>query len=154
MWENKGKPTTYRGLIVTNVLIQKINGADWWHVPPRDPLAYKKRGKFLASTYLQAEFYGKPNINPEKVNIKNPIFGFSEHEILQKVFGSKGSKYLSEVNNPVNDFFERRISLDAIMYKKAKSLKYDSIILMTKTGEKALRKGRKPNSIELNLINI
>ncbi len=139
---------------MTNVLIQKINGSDWWHVPPRDPLAYKKRGKFLASTYLQAEFYGKPNINPEKVNIKNPIFGFSEYEILQKLFGSKGSKYLSEVNNPVKDFFERRFSLDAIMYKKAKSLKYDSIILMTKSGEKALRKGRKPNSIELNLINI
>ena len=137
-----------------NILIQKINGSDWWHVSPRDPLAYKKRGKFLASTYLQAEFYGKPNINPEKVNIKNPIFGFSEYEILQKLFGSKGIKYLSEVNNPVKNFFKRRISLDAIMYKKAKSLKYDSIILMTKLGEKALRKGRKPNSIELNLINI
>ena len=137
-----------------NILIQKINGSAWWHVPPRDPLAYKKRGKFLASTYLQAEFYGKPNINPEKVNIKNPIFGFSEYEILQKLFGSKASKYLSEVNNPVKGFFKRRFSLDAVMYKKAKSLKYDSIILMTKTGERALRKGRKPNSIELNLINI
>ena len=60
------------------VLINKVNSSYWWHVTPRDPNAYKKRGKFLASTYTQAEFYGRPNIEPENVEISNPIFGFSE----------------------------------------------------------------------------
>ena len=38
------------------------------------------------------------------------------------------------------------------MHKKAKQMGFDSIILMTLQGKKALFKQRKPNSIELNLI--
>ncbi|MFA5309300.1 MAG: hypothetical protein WC370_07450 [Dehalococcoidales bacterium] len=135
-----------------DLLIRKINQSKWWHVPPRDPNAYKKRGKFLASTYLQAEFYGKPNIEPENVHINNPVFGLSESEIIQKLFGSNGQKYLDELLKTGADFYRKRCELDRKMYVKAKSLGFDAIVLLTKTGENALQKGRKPNSIELNLV--
>lgn len=135
------------------ILIDKINKSSWWHVAPRDSHAYKKRGKFLASTYLQAAFYGRPNETPEKVQIKNPIFGFSEIAILKRLFGKlKGKLYLKSVLNV--DTYEARIGLDAKMYRKAKQLGYDAIVLMAKNAEKALVKGKKPNSIELNLLNI
>lgn len=78
---------------IKNVLIEKINNSEWWHVPPQDPEAYKKRGKFFASTFLQAEFYGKPNDNSEKINIKNPIFGFSEFEILEQLFKKQKANF-------------------------------------------------------------
>lgn len=133
-------------------LIQIINAGEWWHVTPHDPDAYKKRGKFLASTYLQAEFYGRPKLEPERVGIKNPIFGFSENEILKQLFKSTELNLLEDVKNAKKDFYQKRITLDAKMYKKAKLLGYDSIVLMTAQGEKALQKERKPNSIELNLI--
>ncbi|MEA1995057.1 MAG: hypothetical protein U9N18_02735 [Campylobacterota bacterium] len=137
---------------IRDILIEKINNSYWWHVPPRDPEAYKKRGRFLASTFLQAEFYGRPNDEPEKVNVKNPIFGFSELEILEKLFGKRKRKgYLNQILNTKN-FYEARIDLDAKIYEKAKEFSFDAVVLMTQQGEKALLKGRKPSSIELNLI--
>jgi len=133
-------------------LIQLINAGEWWHVTPSDSDAYKKRGKFLASTYLQAEFYGRPKLEPERVEIKNPIFGFSENEILKQLFKSTELNLLEDIENAKKNFYQKRIVLDAKMYKKAKLLGYDSIVLMTAQGKTALQKGRKPNSIELNLI--
>lgn len=135
------------------LLIQKINQSNWWHVLPRDPNTYEERGKFLASTYLQAEFYGKPIIKPEKVKIKNPIFGFSEEEILVQLFGKeKTMNRLDFVLNGDSNYYQKRIALDKEMHDTAKRLGYDSIVLMTKQGRKALQRKRKPNSIELNLI--
>ncbi len=134
-------------------LIKKINQSEWWHVPPVDPNAYKKRGKFLASTYLQAEFYGRPNNQPENVQIKNPLYGFSELEILIKLFGSKEAEIMSEViNSDTDDWYNIRIEADSKMHHKAKELGYDAIVLMTNSGKLALEKGRKPNSIELNIV--
>jgi hypothetical protein len=132
------------------ILIQKINQSKWWHVVPRALNAYSKRGKFLASTYLQAEFYGRPNLEPERVKIENPVFGFSENEILIKLF--KSTKLSLSEDDDIKNFYKKRIALDAKMYEKAKLLGYDSIVLMTAQGKIALQKGRKPNSIELNLI--
>jgi hypothetical protein len=37
-------------------LIAFVNRKRWWHVPSRDPEAYRKRGKFLASSYREGEF--------------------------------------------------------------------------------------------------
>lgn len=136
-----------------NILIKKINESKWWHVSPIDRNAYNKRGKFLASTYLQAEFYGRPNDESEKVKIINPIFGFSEIEILSKLFSkTKAKKYLDAIYRADNNFYKKRTDLDAKMYACAKKSGYNSIVLMAKQGEKALARGRKPNSIELNLI--
>jgi len=140
---------------IKKVLIEKINSSDWWHVLPQDKKAYKKRGKFLASTYKQAEFYGRPKLDPEKVKIKNPIYGFSELEILTRLFGSDAQKFIDKILNSKNHlFYKRRIDLDAKIFKKARKLGYDSVVLMARSGKEYLQKSRKPKSIELNLLNI
>lgn len=142
---------------IKDILIKKVNNSYWWHVAPADPDAYKKRGKFLASTYPQAEFYGRPNFNPEKVNIKTPIYGFSEKEILNKLFGNFlriKDLVKSVFSDDDPDWYKNRIKLDGIMYKQAKKLGYDAIVLLTSRGKDQLERNRKPSSIELNLLNI
>lgn len=135
---------------IRDILIKKINASDWWHVPPSDPDAYKKRGKFLASTYLQAEFYGRPNLMPEQVRVSNPIFGFSEEEILIDLFSKNWEKLMLKED----DGYSNRIELDRKMYVAAKRKGYDAIVLLTPNAKSMLRKGRKPNSIELNLLYV
>jgi len=155
---------------IKKLLTDKINKSEWWHVTPRDPEAYKKRGKFLASTYRHAEFYGRPNDIPDKVFIMNPIYGFSEKEILLQLFpGEHNNRFLKEYKkmklhdlhlSPKDDYkhvdywYQKRIRLDAAMFKKAKSLGYDAIVLIAAVGRKELERNRKPRSIELNLLNV
>ena len=134
------------------ILTDKINKSEWWHVPPRDPDAYNKRGKFLASTYQQAEFYGRPRDIPDRVSISNPVYGFSEKEILMKLFPSGYNTLLIKEEEGGRFWYQRRINLDARMFKRAQSLGYDAIVLMSPTGKKELEKNRKPRSIELNLV--
>lgn len=138
---------------IKDILIEKVNKSDWWHVLPGDKFAYQKRGKFLASTYHQAEFYGRPNFYPEKVKVENPVFGFSEFEILKTLFGQTAeAKRLKDSDGDYN-FYEKRIDLDAVMFQKAMSLGYDAIVLICKSGKKSLMQNKKPNSIELNLLH-
>ncbi len=155
---------------IKEVLINKINKSEWWHVSPADPDAYNKRGKFLASTYQHAEFYGRLNDIPAKVCITNPVYGFSEKEIILQLFqGGHNNRFLrdyeklkSRAFQPsakddykyVNYWYQKRIRLDAAMFKKAKLLGHDAIVLLTRNGRKELKKNRKPSSIELNLLNV
>ena len=139
---------------VKEALMDKINKSEWWHVTPGDPDAYKKRGKFLASTYQQAEFYGRPNDVPEKVSITNPVYGFSEKEILTQLFPEVDNSSLLDNFADEDYCYQQRIELDAAMFKKAKSLGYDAIVLMTQYGRKALERNRKPHSIELNVLDV
>jgi hypothetical protein len=39
-----------------DTLIAYVNKKQWWHVPPADPDAYKKRGKFYSVSFAAAEF--------------------------------------------------------------------------------------------------
>ncbi|MBY0427659.1 MAG: hypothetical protein K2Q32_00395 [Alphaproteobacteria bacterium] len=139
------------------VLIKIINRSAWWHVMPIDPNAYKKRGKFLASSYSQAQFYGRPNIESEKVNIKNPVFGFSEIEILLQLFEKADQTAALNLYNELiksdSNTYKMRIELDSKMYVKAKKLGFDAIVLMTEAAKSALGRFRKPHSIELNLVS-
>ncbi len=136
-----------------NILIEKINKSDWWHVVPADPDAYKKRGKFLASTYSQASFYGKPQINPEKVLIKNPLCASSEPEILKELFPANHKELYKKVLDDEDDrWYKCRIGLDAKVSRTAKIKGYDAVVLLGSTGENSLNKNRKPGFIELNLL--
>ena len=140
-----------------DLLINKINAGKWWHVTPRDSDAYNKRGKFFASTYLQAKFYGRPSDVPEKITINNPVFGFSEEEIWKQIIPSyKDNKLMMDILNGTGDenWYDRRSRIDAMMFLAAKKLEYDSIILICQSGHKALLKSRKPRSIELNLLDV
>lgn len=136
---------------IKRILINKINQSLWWHVTPKDPAAYKKRGKFFASTYKQAEFYGRPNSIPERVKVSNPICGTSEINILKALFPTEYKKIYTSVIEDGKDYYKQRIGLDSKMYRRAKSMGYDAIILLGSNANKDLTKNRKPYSIELNL---
>ncbi|MHB8653452.1 MAG: hypothetical protein ACYDA9_06200 [Terriglobia bacterium] len=126
-------------------LIRHINRKVWWHVPPFDPSAYKKRGQFYSSSFREAELYGRPLDIPQKVNISNPLAG-DESTIEKLLFG----KVLSSENISV----EKRLKLDAKIKKQALSKGFDSIVLMTaKDFAKYERTGQMPRSIELNILN-
>jgi hypothetical protein len=84
----------------------------------------------------------------------NPVYGFSEMEILEKLFTSEQiAKFgLNDMENGISpNWYKRRIALDHKMYSRAKELGYDAIVLMTPHGKKDLQRKRKPRSIELNL---
>ncbi len=138
---------------IKTILVEKINRSEWWHVTPSDPDAYKKRGKFLANTFLRADFYGRPNDIPDKVDIANPIYGFSEKAILKKLFPNQYKKIYSRFSKPKKDWYEYRIDVDAKMARRAKELGHDAIVLMGCNGRKYLEKNRKPPSIELDLLS-
>ncbi|MCG2686677.1 hypothetical protein L6278_00895 [Candidatus Parcubacteria bacterium] len=137
---------------VKKVLIEKVNKSEWWHVLPRDNDAYAKRGKFFASTFQQAEFYGRPNDIPARVLIKNPIYGSSETEILEKLFPETYKDMILPEDIDSKNWYKQRTALDAAIFRKAKSSGYDAVILMGANGEKYLENNKKPPSIELNLL--
>src|SRR6266566_9224902 len=71
-------------------LIAHVNRKDWWHVPPRDSSAYSRRGKFLASSFREAEFWGRPLDDPQRVTILRPLIG-DEETIERILFGQRVS---------------------------------------------------------------
>jgi hypothetical protein len=136
--KGKGESTSLQRLIAF------VNRKLWWHVPPRDPEAYRKRGKFLASSYREAEFWGRPPMDPISVSISNPLIG-DEKFIERTLFRCRVS---SE-----NFRAEQRWKLDARMKRKALALGYDSILLMAPRGFAEFRsKGKPPRSMELNIL--
>jgi hypothetical protein len=124
-------------------LILHISRKCWWHCPPRDPRAYEKRGKFYASSFEEAEFWGRPADVPARVNVRNPLIG-DERTIMA------GLRLPTlKANRPI----EERFALDARMKEAAVRLGYDSILLMTPkafAGYKAT--GKIPRSLELNAL--
>lgn len=86
----------------------------------------------------RAEFYGRPNDEPEKVSIKKPLVGEAstvERRLLGKVedFDGIGVK--------------RHLALDARMKKIALRKGYDSIIVLAETGLKHFRVGSEKSGI-------
>lgn len=127
-------------------LIKHINRKDWWHVPPLDPQAFKKRGKFLSSTFKEAEFYGRPLDRPQNVHVLNPLIGDEdtiEKELLGRTTSEKGSLTVPA----------RRFALDAKLKRAALAKGYDSIALLSPKGfESYAAAGKIPSSIELNVL--
>jgi len=100
------------------------------------------------------ESYGLPNDQPERVSVGNPVYGFSEMEILEKLFTCEQIvklRYNDTENGTGPNWYEKRIALDHKMYLRAKELGYDAIVLMTPQGRKDLQRNRKPRSMELNI---
>jgi len=125
-------------------LVEHLNRKKWWHVPPRDPTAYSKRGKFFASSFREAEFWGRPLDEPESVAVARPLIG-DEQAIEKNLFGRRESR----------DGFSmrQRWALDAKMRRVALSKGYDSIVLMTpRAFIQFKRSGKLPRSLELNVL--
>jgi hypothetical protein len=126
-------------------LIAHVNRKDWWHVPPRDSSAYSKRGKFLASSFREAEFWGRPLDDPQRVTILSPLIG-DEETIESMLFGQRVS------NEDMS--MEERWALDAKIKKATLAKGYDSIVLMSSKGFAEFKAaGKLPRSIELNILN-
>jgi hypothetical protein len=125
-------------------VVAHVNRKSWWHVPPQDPNAYRKRGKFLASSFREAEFWGRPLDEPQRVAIAVPLVG-DEPAIERELFGKRIST--GELT------IERRFKLDAKMKRTALAKRYDSILLMApKTFARFKATGKIPRSLELNVL--
>ena len=126
-------------------LIAHVNRKEWWHVPPRDRTAYRKRGKFLASSFREAEFWGRPLDEPQRVTITRPLIG--DEEVIEKVlFGRRVSS--EEIT------MDERWALDAKIRRAALSRGYDSIVLMApKPFAEFSVTGKLPRSLELNILH-
>lgn len=141
-----GRSSSSRPLRHLKKLVRHINRKDWWHVPPADARAYQKRGKFLASTFREAEFYGRPYDNPERVIIASPLVG--DNDTIEKTL-------IGRVESHPKISVQKRFSLDAKLCRAALLKGFDSIVLLTPMGFRALKyKGKLPRSIELNIVDL
>lgn len=130
----------------SETLVAHINRKDWWHVPPRDSTAYRKRGKFLSSTFREAEFWGRPLDEPQRVSISRPLIG-DEATIEKELFG--------QIMSAEDISMEKRWSLDARMRRAAVTMGYDSIVLMAPKDFSAFKtRGKLPRRIELNILTV
>lgn len=137
-------------------LVEQINKREWWHSPPEEQNAYKKRGVFLASSFREAEFYGRPLDEPTKVDVRNPIIGTEEH-VIKKLFGSSSKQM--EIHRLLEDYtvevsLKVRFQLDKEMYKAAKRQGYDAIAIVTQKGLQTVKEGKLHRSVELNVLDV
>lgn len=125
-------------------LIVHVNRKNWWHVPPQDSEAYSKRGKFYASTYGEAEFFGRPNDNPEKVRVERPLAG--DEQAISKML---------RISPQHEEMTLREIAEHDARWRNAALAKgYDSIVLMSPKGFSEFRaSGKLPRSMELNILD-
>lgn len=121
-----------------------INKKEWWRAALPDDVSIKERGVFLASSYSEASFYGRPLDNTFKVNISKPLVG-DENYIMKKL----------SIENKLDDIsVNDRFLLDKLMKEKASDAGYDSIVLLTPNGyKKFIETGNIPKSIELNVFS-
>jgi len=111
---------------------------------PGDPNAYGKRGKFLASSFRDAEFWGRPLDEPQRVAVSKPLIG-DEELIERKLFGRRVSSEDITIG--------QRWKLDAKMKSAALRKGYDSIVLMAPRAFEGFQlTGKLPRSMELNVL--
>jgi hypothetical protein len=135
----KGNPELYKKLIT------HVNRKSWWHVPPVDPDAYRKRGKFLASSFEAAEFYGRPLDEPQKVSVAKPLVG--DERTISNVVGIPAQH---------DGMTIRQIAAHDALWRNAALKKgFDSILLMApKRYGEFKASGKIPRSLELNILNV
>ena len=129
-------------------LIARINRKDWWHVPPSDPRAYVKRGKFYSSTFRESLFWGRPLNTAERVEVRNPLIG-DEPEVWRVLFGKQMK--CPGLDSP--RLLQWRWRLDAQMKRAALRKGYDAIALLSTHAFRKFKAGHLPYSIELNVLS-
>ena len=126
-------------------LIAHVNRKQWWHVPPSDPKAYGKRGKFFASTFQEAELYGRPLDTPQRVAIAAPLVG--DEKRISRILGmppQHGDMTLQEI-----------AAHDARWRDAALAKGFDSIVLMAPGPFSRFKlDGKLPRSLELNILKV
>jgi len=128
-------------------LVQKavahINRKKWWHVPPADPTAYRKRGKFFASSLTEAEFWGRPLDAAQRVSVAKPLVG--DERTISKVLG---------IPPQHPEMTIKEITAHDAKWRNAALRKgFDSILLMApQTFARFKTSGEIPRSLELNIL--
>jgi hypothetical protein len=126
-------------------LIAFVNRKSWWHVPPVDPDAYRKRGKLLGSSFEAAEFYGRPLDEPQRVVVAKPLIG--DERTISKVLRIP----------PQHDgmTLKQVAAHDALWRNAALKNGFDSILLVApKCFAKFKTTGKIPRSLELNILRV
>lgn len=132
------------GNVHNQKVIRHVNRKHWYHVPPRDPTAYGKRGKFFASSFSEAEFYGRPLDVPERVKISRPLLG--DERTIARVLGIPAQHEGMSL--------EEIAKHDELWRNAAIAKGFDSIVLMSpKAFAKFKDDGKLPRSLELNVLN-
>ena len=140
----KSRSTISNSSVIERI-VAHVNRKEWWHVPPNDPMAYAKRGKFFASSFREAEFYGRPLDTPQNVVIATPLVG-DEQEIA-KVLGIPPQQHEGMS-------LEELAAHDALWRNAALAKGFDSIVLMTSIAFSEFRsRGTLPRSLELNVLS-
>jgi hypothetical protein len=125
-------------------LVAHVNRKNWWHVPPVDPDAYKKRGKFYSVSFAAAEFWGRPLDEPERVAISKPLIG-DEKRI---------AKVLDIPPQHEGMTLEQIAAHDAKWRNAALKRGFDAIVLMApKCFSEWKAVGKIPRSLELNVLD-
>lgn len=136
-------------------LIEQVNRRKWWHSPPRDSASYKKRGVFLASSYKECEFYGRPLDEPIKVNISKPLVG-TEEDIIENLCGRVSRQmdaHRTLAGNLDVDILKVRFQLDADLFEAAKKKGYDAIVIIAPKSATVVKQGKLPRNAELNVFS-
>lgn len=122
-----------------------MNRKSWWHVPPVDPGAYRKRGKFLSSSFEAAEFYGRPLDEPQKVIVAKPLIG--DERTISEVLC---------IAPQYDGMTLRQIAAhDALWRNAALRAGFDAILLMAPKCFAVFKaSGKIPRSLELNLLRV
>jgi len=126
-------------------LVAHVNRKNWWHVPPVDPAAYRKRGKFYSASFAAAEFWGRPLDEPDRVTIKKPLIGDEKH--IAKVLGIPPQTEGMGL--------EKIAEHDALWRNAALKKGFDAIVLMAPVSFAEWKKnGKIPRSLELNVLQV
>jgi hypothetical protein len=125
--------------------VKHVNRKNWWHVPPTNPNAYSKRGKFFASSFAEAEFWGRPLDESQRVTIAKPLVG--DELTISKALG---------VPPQHDDMRLNQIAAhDAIWRNAALKKGFDSILLMApRCFARFKATGKIPRSLELNVLRV
>jgi hypothetical protein len=124
-------------------VIKHVNRKRWWHVPPADPNAYGERGKFFASSFADAEFWGRPMDEPQKVSIASPLVG--DEAVICRALGVPAYQH--------DMTLEQIAARDATWRSAALSKGFDSILLMAPGWfAQFIITGKLPRHLELNIL--
>jgi hypothetical protein len=126
-------------------LVAHVNRKSWWHVPPVDRDSYRKRGKFFASSFAEAEFWGRPLDEPQKVMVARPLVG--DERAISKVL------HIPPQHDGMT--LEEIAAHDARWRNAALKKGFDAILLMAPKGFAEWKSaGKIPRSLELNILDV
>ena len=129
--------------ITRQKLINRVNRKAWWRTCMPNKKAIRDRGLFFASSFEEAEFYGRPLDTPFRVRIENPIIGHFDHIQKQLLCNTV------EFNDTITGIFVH----DKLLKERAQQQGFDSIIVISESSHKKYcLENRLPRSMELNVF--